>query len=287
MRKLLFACCIYSLFLFFPLTIHATAQAAERLVIEGEEWQLLASPLSANDSIYDKIKSSLPKNRGWSTGNWQGFIGCWEVVDSCLYLKEVHVDLWDEHTKKSTPLVFDADTLRTVLVDYYTEYGIRAGWFSEKDIIIGRGELIRYNHDAYDRNYEEEIVVTVENGRITRQEHWHNKKMTDGWGFADTRYVQTGMEIAKRFPYEQFPDFDTIRVIVSFKDMVLTPDGRFEDCVAELYFSSTKQREKDLGHPIVIAFKETLREMYPWETYYLHGKYTDGSTRVIIPLRKR
>lgn len=147
----------------------ATGQAADRVVINGEEWCLLASPLHANDSIYNQIDKILPnaKDRSISTGNWDGFVGDWEVVDSCLYLKKVVVDMWDEHEKESYELVFDADTLKAVLEEYYTEHGILAGWFNREKLIIGRGELVTYVHGGYLRNHEEELVVTIKDGRIT------------------------------------------------------------------------------------------------------------------------
>ena len=37
------------------------------------------------------------------------------------------------------------------------------------------------------------------------------------------------------------------------------------------------------------AFKETMRKVYPWETFYIHGKYTinNGHRRFTFPLNKR
>ena len=168
--------------LLLPLMAHATGQIADDVMIDGEEWCLLGSPLSYNDSIYNRVDSLLPKHedRCWSTANWSGFYGCWEIVDSCLYLKKIVVYMWDEPKKESYVLEFDADTLRSVLGEYYTEHGIYAGWYSREKLIIGRGELVTYVHGAFYRNHEEELVVTIKNGRITHQEHWHNKKVMEG-----------------------------------------------------------------------------------------------------------
>ena len=269
-----YACCL--LLVLFPLMVRATGQIADDVMIDGEEWSLLDSPLSYNDSIYNRVDSLLPKHedRSCSTANWSGFYGCWEIVDSCLYLKKIVVNMWDEHKKERYALEFDADTLRSVLGEYYTEHGIYAGWYSREKLIIGRGELVTYVQGGYLRNHEEELVVTIENGRITQQEHWRNKKVMEGWSFSEAAFSETGREIIKQFPLDQFPELATRRVIVHMKNISLTPDGHFNDCDATFTWMGTKQREEDPNHPIIVALKETMRKMYPWEVVYLHGKHT-------------
>ena len=272
-----YACLLFLLLL--PLMARATGQTADRVVINGEEWCLLASPLYNDSLISNRIDKILPnaKDRSCSTGNWDGFVGYWEIVDSCLYLKKVVVDMWNEHKRESYELVYDADTLRTVLEEYYTEHGILAGWFSREKLIIGRGELVTYVHGAFYRNHEEELVVTVENGRITHQEHWHNKKVMEGWSLSEGGLTKTGIQIRDSFPYDQFPELDTVLVIVHVSNVSLTPDGHFEDCDASFFWkhdNGEKEWIDDPNHPIVVALKETMRKMYPWEVIYLHGKYT-------------
>lgn len=296
MKRFLFAhyaCCIF--LLLFPLMARATGQAADRVVINGEEWCLLASPLHANDSICNQIDKILPnaKDRSCSTGNWDGFVGYWEIVDSCLYLKKVVVDMWDEHKRESYELVFDADTLKAVLEEYYTEHGILAGWFNREKLIIGRGELVTYVHGGYLRNHEEELVVTIKNGRITHQEHWLNKKVVEGWSVSEAKLSEAGREIINTFPYEQFPELDTVRIVVHVSNVSLTLDGHFEDCDVIFTRGRGKQWEEDPNHPIIIALKETMRKMFPWEVIYLHGKYTVSSPtggrggQFTIPLGKK
>ena len=296
MKRFLFAhyaCCIF--LLLFPLMARATGQAADRVVINGEEWCLLASPLDANDSIYNQIDKILPnaKDRSCSTGNWDGFVGYWEIVDSCLYLKKVVVDMWDEHKRESYELVFDADTLKAVLEEYYTEHGILAGWFNREKLIIGRGELVTYVHGGYLRNHEEELVVTIKDGRITHQEHWFNKKVVEGWSVSEAKLSEAGREIINTFPYELFPELDTVRIVVHVSNVSLTLDGHFEDCDVFFTWMNTKQKEENPNHPIIVALKETMRKMFPWEVIYLHGKYTVSSptggrgAQFTIPLGKK
>jgi len=296
MQKLSFAryaCCL--LLVLSPLMARATGQAADLVVINGEEWRLLASPLHNDTLISNRVDKILPnaKDRSCSTGNWDGFVGYWEIVDSCLYLKKVVVDMWNEHKRESYELVFDADTLKAVLEECYTEHGIFAGWFSREKLIIGRGELVTYVHGGYLRNHEEELVVTIKNGRITHQEHWFNKKVVEGWSISEAGLSKAGREIINTFPYDQFPELDTVLVIVHVNNVSLTPDGHFEDCDVIFTRGRGKQWEEDPNHPIVVALKETMRKMFPWEVLYLHGKYTicspteGNGDRFTLPLSKR
>ena len=275
-----YACLLFMVFI--PLMARATGQIADDVIIDGEKWELLGSPLSYNDSIYNRVESLLPKHedRSWSTANWSGFYGCWEIVDSCLYLKKIVVNMWNEHKKERYALEFDADTLRSVLGEYYTGHGIYARWYSREKLIIGRGELVTYVHGGYLRNHEEELVVTIENGRITHQEHWHNKKVMEGWSLSEGGLTKTGIQIRDSFPYDQFPEMGTKRIIVHVKNISLTSDGHFEDCDASFfkkYDNGEKELIEDPNHPIIVALKETMRKMYPWEVIYLHGKYTISS----------
>ena len=255
----------------------------------------MASPLYNDSLISNRIDKILPstEDRSCNTGNWDGFVGYWEIVDSCLYLKKVVVDMWNEHKRESYELVYDADTLRTVLEEYYTEHGILAGWFSREKLIIGRGELVTYVHGAFYRNHEEELVVTIKNGRITHQEHWLNKKVVEGWSVSEAKLSKAGREIINTFPYDQFPELDTVLVIVHVSNVSLTPDGHFEDCDVIFTRGRGKQWEEDPNHPIVVALKETMRKMFPWEVLYLHGKYTvcaptqGFGNRFTFPLGKR
>ena len=267
------------LLLLLPLTACATGQIADDVMIDGEEWRLLASPLSHNNSIYERVDSFLPKHkdRYWGTANWSGFYGCWEIVDNCLYLKKIVVNMWDEYKKESYILEFDADTLRSVLGEYYTEHGVYAEWYSQEKLIIGRGELVTYVHGGYLRNHEEELVVTIENGRITHQEHWYNKKVMEGWSCSENGFTKTGIQIRDSFTYDQFPEMAEKRVIVFLGNISLTPDGHFEDCDASFLWkhdNDEKELIEDPNHPIIVALKETMRKMYPCEVIYLHGKYT-------------
>lgn len=274
-----------ALLLLLPLSAKATAQAGDIIYINGEKWSLLGKPLNYDNELYTKLNEFLPRNRSWSTANWSGYTGCWEIVYGRLYLKKVVVYVYDELLKTEWDITYDANDLKELFAPYYTAHGISAEWYSNKAVTVGRGDVIRYIHDAYDRNYAEELVMTFEKGELMKQEYWRNKKVTDGCSLRDG----AGKEVIKLFPYEQFPELETERVIVFFRDVTVSADGRFKDCDADLFWSKDKSMDKDPNHPIIAAFKETMRKVYPWETFYIHGRYTInyGNRQFTLPLGKR
>ena len=274
-----------TILLMLPLSAKATGQTGDIIYIDGKKWSLLGKPLNYDDELlYTKLNEFLPTDREWSTANWSGYTGCWEIVYGRLYLKEVIAYIYDDILKIHYEVTYDANDLKELFAPYYTVHGISAEWYSNKAVTAGRGECIRYIHDAYDRNYAEELVMTFEKGEVVKEEYWRNKKMTDGWDLRDGG----GVKVMKLFPYEQFPELDKELVVVYFRNVTVSADGKFMDCDADLYWSKNKHRDKNSNHPIVAAFKETMRKVYPWETFYIHGKYMiNHGSRFSIPLNKR
>ena len=174
-----------TILLMLPLSVKATAQTGDIIYIDGKKWSLLGKPLNYNDELYTKLNEFLPTDREWSTANWSGYTGCWEIVYGRLYLKKVVVYMYDKILKKHYEVTYDAYDLKELFAPYYTVHGISAEWYSNKAVTAGRGECIRYIHDAYDRNYAEELVMTFEKGEVVKEEYWRNKKMTDGWDLRD------------------------------------------------------------------------------------------------------
>lgn len=276
---------VITILLMLPLSAKATGQTGDIIYIDGKKWSLLGKPLNYDDELlYTKLNEFLPTDREWSTANWSGYTGCWEIVYGRLYLKEVIAYIYDDILKIHYEVTYDANDLKELFAPYYTVHGISAEWYSNKAVTAGRGECIRYIHDAYDRNYAEELVMTFEKGEVVKEEYWRNKKMTDGWDLRDGG----GVKVMKLFPYEQFPELDKELVVVYFRNVTVSADGKFMDCDADLYWSKNKHRDKNSNHPIVTAFKETMRKVYPWETFYIHGKYMiNHGSRFSIPLNKR
>lgn len=55
----------------------------------------------------------------------------------------------------------------------------------------------------------------------------------------------------------------------------MTEDGHFVDCdVRLIYLRFSRGKIVGKNHPLALAFKETLKSIYPWEVLFINGKYT-------------
>lgn len=73
------------------------------------------------------------------TANHRGYVGVWEIVESKLYLNEVHNGFMPEKGH------FFAD------------------WVSQ-ELHVWKGNLLHYVHSGYGLTYEEDIFLSIDNG---------------------------------------------------------------------------------------------------------------------------
>lgn len=95
-----------------------------------------------------------------STGNYSGYTAFWEVRDGYLCLQRVEADVYDEVSKKEYTRMYEVKDLRPIFAAYCLAGTIQARWFSG-ELRAGKGDVVRYVHDGFDRNMETERVLTV------------------------------------------------------------------------------------------------------------------------------
>lgn len=274
----MFAC----LSLFFPFLLRATGQAGDVLRMDSAEWDLMAKPIEEDSALRARLHAFLPEERSWTTGNWSGYTAYWYLRHDTLFLEKIEVCMFDKEQRQEYQQTFMADTLSDLFDSYLTPCGeIYAGWLTCK-LRAGFGELVWYVHDGFVRNHETEVVFTFDCGKIIHRQTYHNS-MKEGM---DLR--EAWLELAKRFPWERFPEYRNDRLIFVTRRFEVTSDGHF----AGGSFSAKVQKEgddwiDDQEHPLIRAFKETLSSIYPWRVYYLNGRYTIGIERMTLPLRER
>lgn len=268
------------LLLLIPFTGRATGLAGDIIRIEGEEWGLMAKPIHADSILFARLMDFLPKHHSTTTANWEGYTGFWEVRNNRLYLQKIEVRLYEKGKQKESSLTFDADTLKLVFTSCSTPEGIFARWFSG-EIRAGKGDLVRYVHSGFDRNMQIEKVMTVKEGKIIRTHLYQNLKKA-GLNLKDAQ-----AELTKRFPWQQFPDIKGQRLIFSIRDFKLTDDGHLLDFdVIFLFITPMKKEIKTSDHPLIKAFKESMKSMYPWEILYINGKRRMEFDQFVIAIRE-
>lgn len=258
--------------------VKATGQSGDVIRLEGKEWVLMAKPIGYDSLLCRRMGDFLPENVSRSTGNYSGYTAFWEVRDGYLCLQRVEADVYEEVGKKKSTRVYEVKDLQPIFAAYCLAGTIQARWFSGK-LRAGKGDLVRYVHDGFDRNMETEQVLTVRNGKVLEMQTYHNYRR------AGLNLMKAQEEIMCRFPWEQFPEYRGERIIFSISDFQMTEDGHFVDCnVRFIFLRSSREKIDGRNHPLALALKETLKSIYPWEVLFINGKYTVEYRNFTMPL---
>ena len=82
-------------------SVFATAQEGNVIFIDGEEWMLLGEPIMADSVLFQRMKAVLPKDRSWTTANWDGYTSYWSLKQGLLYLDKITVKFFNNETKET------------------------------------------------------------------------------------------------------------------------------------------------------------------------------------------
>ena len=261
------------------LPVKATGQWGDITRLEGKEWVLLVKPIESDTMLGNRVRAFLPDNISYSTGNYSCYTASWEIRNGYLCLRQIEADVYDEASNKDSTLVYEGKDLQSLFPSYYKDGEIQARWFSG-ELRAGKGNLVRYVHDGFDRNMETEQVLTVRNGKVLKTETYHNYRRPG------LNLKKAQKEIACRFPWKRFPEYRGEQIIFVIGDFQMTDDGHFVDCDVHFFFlRSSRKTIEDRNHPLALAFKETLKSIYPWEVLFINGKYTMEYRSFTMPLR--
>lgn len=261
------------------LPVKATGQWGDIIRLEGKEWVLLVKPIESDTMLGNRVRAFLPDNISYSTGNYSCYTASWEIRNGYLCLRQIEADVYDEASNKDSTLVYEGKDLQSLFPSYYKDGEIQARWFSG-ELRAGKGNLVRYVHDGFDRNMETEQVLTVRNGKVLKTETYHNYRRPG------LNLKKAQKEIACRFPWKRFSEYRGEQIIFVIGDFQMTDDGHFVDCDVHFFFlRSSRKTIEDRNHPLALAFKETLKSIYPWEVLFINGKYTMEYRSFTMPLR--
>ncbi len=126
-----------------------TAQISEKLIYEGQQLSMCTNPLG----LYFAMGGDGPNFEYTCTALWRGYVGTWEIVDSRLYLIELH-----GRTEGG-----DEVSVATIFPDYPDR--VFAHWYSGT-IRIPQGKLLNYVHMGYGSTYERDLFLEIERGVI-------------------------------------------------------------------------------------------------------------------------
>lgn len=169
----------------------ATGQRGELVIYKGDTLIMLSEPLETylrDNEPREKLHPIL--GNGSSTALWRGYVGLWRIENGQLLLIDVYA--FGDKAQSIKKFIFKN-----------RQGDILADWFTG-ELVIGKGKVIRYNHGGYDRSYEQEIVVTVQDGNVKNEIEHKNGVRSDDKRF--TRDVNKIIEeIYARIDWKKLP----------------------------------------------------------------------------------
>lgn len=137
-----------------------TAQLPDRIMLDGQSWDLYTNPL---EQYWSRLRNARPALYPLPYC-MRGYVATWVIKDHQLFL--ISVD--GNYEKKSVffgsrSARFSIDTLWPRL----NSQTIKASWYSGK-LRIPQGKMSIYDFNGYNSRFEKEVIVTVENGDILK-----------------------------------------------------------------------------------------------------------------------
>ena len=260
--------------LFLPNTaqkLFATAQEGNIIYIDGERWDVLAEPIYADTALFHRMKAALPKDRSWSTANWNGYTSYWSIKQDCLFLDSIGMSFYIKDTNQYRSECLDENTMQRLFSGYTKREGILAAWYTN-DLRIARGKCVRYVHSGYDSNFEYETFLSIDKGRLVSSKDYHNK-VIDGLSFGE-RGIQKQEDIKTKFHLhpEKYPELTGVkRILFSIKNASVDSLGNITDCTVTARIWHGEQSEYHQG--IAEEMKQAIMAIHPWKVLFLYGEY--------------
>ena len=258
----------------------ATGQESDVLYYRSQQWWLLARPADSDSSLSVTLQNNLPSERCQSTANWGGYVGYWSIRNGMLVLDSIQIEYLKDGECVGATL---PDSFIPQVFHAYDEDGIVvARWYSGT-LRLARGKMLRYEHSGWNRNYETEMVLTIQNGIVVDSVEYHNRVVCEGFDLEslstqDWDSLQQGFRAIAKYP--QLEGKERIFFLVS--DFIVDPQGNLVD-IAKV--SCHAQLDDKLEQQLALEFKRYLMSIRPWKVLYINGKYCVSQRGWSIPIR--
>jgi hypothetical protein len=254
------------------LSTYATGQDGDVIYIDGKQWALLGQPISRDTMLWRQVRAAIPQQHVVISSNWSGFTAFWSIKQDVLFLDSIQY-LSPASDKKTLPECIPAETLQRVFKKYFDGKRIVAGWL-KGDIRVARGKMLYYEHMGYERNYEEEQLISIDNGKVTGMKAFHNYTK-EGFSFAQVGKAQMGTkqvtpaQLREMFPLhlERYPELaNEKRILFYIRRAKVDETGHMVDCEVKVM--------KPGDNPQLAAeMAELLKAYSPWRVSFINGEY--------------
>ena len=143
------------------------------------------------------------------------------------------------------------------------------GSWLTRDIRVAKGKEIYYQHMGFERNYEEEQIISIDKGKVTGKKVYHNY-VIDGFSFDK---VKDNAELRRLFPIhiEQYPELaNAKRIVFSIKKARVNSEGNLVECEVKVLTPNDNQQ-------LATEMEGLLKAYHPWRVSFINGEYrADG-----------
>ena len=257
------------------LATHATGQDGDIISIDGTQWTLLGQPISRDTVLWRQVRAAIPQQHVVISSNWSGITAFWSIKQDMLCLDSIQF-LRPTADKKSCPECIPAETLQRVFKNYFDGKQIVAGWL-KGDIRVGKGKMLYYEHIGYERNYEEEQIISIDHGRVNGVKAFHNH-VVDGFSFdqgrrslpmwAETLRVAPA-QLREMFPLhvERYPELaNEKRIVFTIRRAKVDETGHLVECEVKVLKPCDNKQ-------LAAEMEELMKAYHPWRVSFINGEY--------------
>lgn len=128
-----------------------TAQAMEKIFIDGLEYSMASEPLEQYLSCFEGVLNF----NSQSTDCWRGYLGTWKIADNKLYLIGLEGNIQTMEGEKDISMDYLFPFEKEVFAEWYCD-----------EIRIPQGRLLHYVHMGYESVHEKDLLINIENGLV-------------------------------------------------------------------------------------------------------------------------
>ena len=250
----------------------ATGQDGDIIIINSERWILLGKPIEAHSAIYNDLLKVLPQGRTTTTANWDGYTAYWSIKRERLCLDSIAVEFYNKERQRHNERSLPSAELRRVFKDFFERQNIVATWFTGK-LRVAKGDVIYYQHDGYERNYEFEQTMAVKNGKITERKSYRNRIAVNGFSLSDCQTPED-FKAKLQLRINDYPELIGVnRIIFTIKDIHVDSKGNLIDCQVTATVRRQGKSGSQKSERLAKDVKSMLKNIRPWKTLFINGEY--------------
>lgn len=158
----------------------ATAQVAERIIIDGQTNMMFSLPLTSyleSEGISISKYTNPPRQTQMTSSCLRGYIATWQIESGYLWLLSIQG--------------FPSGIMAPMDELFSSTPPIKAKWYSGK-LRIPKGDIIQYIHRGFDSIYEKELIIEIEDGKVIDQRYQNNVPNHPVQPIGDTRAGDSG-----------------------------------------------------------------------------------------------